>query len=164
MPSKVLPSLREKHDEYDLLRELLKSWANHKFLVKWLSRVFLPLQPPYRPRKVPIESLRTGRHFHSIIAVDYWPESRLLKPQNFAVKPHCFAAVPPVLGEATSWILFPTIPSVLSDHPLNRELPCPGRSAVGKFMALGARSATVAARRSSPPPPPSDSAWLELSG
>ncbi|KAK9179895.1 hypothetical protein WN943_029101 [Citrus x changshan-huyou] len=25
MPSKVLPSLREKHDEYDLLRELLKS-------------------------------------------------------------------------------------------------------------------------------------------
>ncbi|KAH9764293.1 hypothetical protein KPL70_001477 [Citrus sinensis] len=44
MPSKVLPSLREKHDEYDLLRELLKSWANHKFLVKWLSLVFLPLQ------------------------------------------------------------------------------------------------------------------------
>ncbi|KAK9182920.1 hypothetical protein WN944_026068 [Citrus x changshan-huyou] len=44
MPSKVLPSLREKHDEYDLLKELLKSWANHKFLVKWLSLVFLPLQ------------------------------------------------------------------------------------------------------------------------
>ncbi|KAK9182915.1 hypothetical protein WN944_026063 [Citrus x changshan-huyou] len=47
MPSKVLPSLREKHDEYDLLRELLKSWANHKFLAKWLSRVFLPLQAGY---------------------------------------------------------------------------------------------------------------------
>lgn len=113
-------------------------------------------RPPYRPRKVPVESLRTDRHFHSVIAVDYWPESRLLKP-------HCFTAILPVLGEATSWILFPTIPSVLFDHPLNRELPCPGRSAVGKFMALGARSATVAARRSSPPLP-SDSAWLELSG
>ncbi|KAK9179899.1 hypothetical protein WN943_029105 [Citrus x changshan-huyou] len=50
MPSKVLPSLREKHDEYDLLRELLKSWANHKFLAKWLSRVFLPLQAGYIPR------------------------------------------------------------------------------------------------------------------
>ena len=44
MPSKVLPFLREKHDEYDLLKELLKSWANHKFLVKWLSLIFLPLQ------------------------------------------------------------------------------------------------------------------------
>ena len=51
MPSKVLLSLREKHDEYDLLRELLKRWANHKFLVKWLSRVFLPLQVGYIPRK-----------------------------------------------------------------------------------------------------------------
>ncbi|GAY60761.1 hypothetical protein CUMW_204560 [Citrus unshiu] len=50
MPSKVLPYLREKHDEYDLLRELLKSWANHKFLAKWLSRVFLPLQAGYIPR------------------------------------------------------------------------------------------------------------------
>lgn len=36
---KVLPSLREKHDEF-LLRELVKRWANHKVMVRWLSRFF----------------------------------------------------------------------------------------------------------------------------
>ena len=43
--------MREKHDEYHLLRELLKSWANNEILVKWLSRVFLPLQVGYIPRR-----------------------------------------------------------------------------------------------------------------
>ncbi|XP_077240736.1 cullin-1-like [Tasmannia lanceolata] len=37
--STVLPSLREKHDEF-LLRELVKRWANHKVMVRWLSRFF----------------------------------------------------------------------------------------------------------------------------
>ncbi|XP_059625728.1 cullin-1-like isoform X2 [Cornus florida] len=37
--STVLPSLREKHDEF-MLRELVKRWANHKFMVRWLSRFF----------------------------------------------------------------------------------------------------------------------------
>jgi len=36
---KVLPSLREKHDEF-MLRELVKRWANHKVMVRWLSRFF----------------------------------------------------------------------------------------------------------------------------
>ncbi|GAY60760.1 hypothetical protein CUMW_204550 [Citrus unshiu] len=31
LPGFALPSLREKHDEYHLLRELLKSWANQEF-------------------------------------------------------------------------------------------------------------------------------------
>lgn len=35
----VLPSLREKHDEY-MLRELVKRWTNHKVMVRWLSRFF----------------------------------------------------------------------------------------------------------------------------
>ncbi|KAM3357884.1 cullin-1 [Capsicum galapagoense] len=35
----VLPSLREKHDEF-MLRELVKSWSNHKVMVRWLSRFF----------------------------------------------------------------------------------------------------------------------------
>ncbi|KAH0730543.1 hypothetical protein KY289_001731 [Solanum tuberosum] len=35
----VLPSLREKHDEF-MLRELVKRWSNHKVMVKWLSRFF----------------------------------------------------------------------------------------------------------------------------
>ncbi|XP_022758046.1 cullin-1-like isoform X1 [Durio zibethinus] len=37
--SKVLPSLKEKHDEF-MLRELVKRWANHKVMVRWLSRFF----------------------------------------------------------------------------------------------------------------------------
>ncbi|KAF5752210.1 cullin-1-like [Tripterygium wilfordii] len=35
----VLPSLREKHDEF-MLRELVKRWLNHKVMVRWLSRFF----------------------------------------------------------------------------------------------------------------------------
>ncbi|KAI5680407.1 hypothetical protein M9H77_01634 [Catharanthus roseus] len=35
----VLPSLREKHDEF-MLKELVKRWANHKLMVRWLSRFF----------------------------------------------------------------------------------------------------------------------------
>ncbi|KAI3982458.1 hypothetical protein MKX01_006816 [Papaver californicum] len=38
----VLPSLREKHDEF-LLRELEKRWINHKIMVRWLSRFFIYL-------------------------------------------------------------------------------------------------------------------------
>ncbi|KAL6517150.1 Cullin-1 [Orobanche minor] len=37
--STVLPSLREKHDEF-MLRELVKRWLNHKVMVRWLSRFF----------------------------------------------------------------------------------------------------------------------------
>ncbi|KAL3531439.1 hypothetical protein ACH5RR_010761 [Cinchona calisaya] len=37
--STVLPSLREKHDEF-MLRELVTRWANHKVMVRWLSRFF----------------------------------------------------------------------------------------------------------------------------
>ncbi|KAM3231468.1 cullin-1 [Capsicum chacoense] len=37
--STVLPSLREKHDEF-MLMELVKRWANHKLMVRWLSRFF----------------------------------------------------------------------------------------------------------------------------
>ncbi|AQK95109.1 cullin-1-like isoform X1 [Zea mays] len=35
----VLPSLREKHDEF-MLRELVQRWSNHKVMVRWLSRFF----------------------------------------------------------------------------------------------------------------------------
>ncbi|KAL5711512.1 Cullin-1 [Ranunculus cassubicifolius] len=35
----VLPSLREKHDEF-LLRELVMRWGNHKIMIRWLSRFF----------------------------------------------------------------------------------------------------------------------------
>ncbi|XP_049407933.1 cullin-1-like [Solanum stenotomum] len=35
----VLPSLRERHDEF-ILREIVKRWANHKTMIRWLSRFF----------------------------------------------------------------------------------------------------------------------------
>ncbi|KAH1107168.1 hypothetical protein J1N35_010936 [Gossypium stocksii] len=37
--STVLPSLKEKHDEF-MLRELVERWLNHKIMVKWLTRFF----------------------------------------------------------------------------------------------------------------------------
>ncbi|KAE9460567.1 hypothetical protein C3L33_07583, partial [Rhododendron williamsianum] len=37
--STVLPCLREKHGEF-LLKELVRRWANHKIMVRWLSRFF----------------------------------------------------------------------------------------------------------------------------
>ncbi|KAF7804825.1 cullin-1 [Senna tora] len=37
--STVLPSIKEKHDEF-MLQELVQRWANHKVMVRWLSRFF----------------------------------------------------------------------------------------------------------------------------
>ncbi|KAE8009557.1 hypothetical protein FH972_005988 [Carpinus fangiana] len=37
--STVLPTLKEKHDEF-MLRELVRRWLNHKVMVRWLSRFF----------------------------------------------------------------------------------------------------------------------------
>lgn len=46
----VLPSLRDKHDEF-MLRELVKRWANHKVMVKWLSRFFYYLDRYFIARR-----------------------------------------------------------------------------------------------------------------
>jgi len=35
----VLPAIKEKHDEF-MLKELKQRWANHKIMVRWLSRFF----------------------------------------------------------------------------------------------------------------------------
>ncbi|KAI3449521.1 hypothetical protein Pfo_006186 [Paulownia fortunei] len=37
--STIMPSLRDKHDEF-MLRELVKRWTNHKIMVRWLTRFF----------------------------------------------------------------------------------------------------------------------------
>ncbi|XP_007009824.2 PREDICTED: cullin-1 [Theobroma cacao] len=37
--STVLPSIRAKHDEF-MLKELVKRWANHKVMLRWLSHLF----------------------------------------------------------------------------------------------------------------------------
>ncbi|XP_027769672.1 cullin-1-like isoform X3 [Solanum pennellii] len=46
----VLPSLREKHDEF-MLRELVKRWLNNKVMIRWLSRFFHYLERYFISRK-----------------------------------------------------------------------------------------------------------------
>ncbi|XP_073307786.1 cullin-1-like [Primulina huaijiensis] len=48
--STVLPSLREKHDEF-MLRELVNRWLNHKIMVRWLSRFFYYLDRYFIARR-----------------------------------------------------------------------------------------------------------------
>ncbi|XP_077218085.1 cullin-1-like [Tasmannia lanceolata] len=48
--STVLPSLIEKHGEF-MLRELVKRWANHKVMVRWLSRFFYYLDRYFITRR-----------------------------------------------------------------------------------------------------------------
>jgi len=42
--------MRERHGEY-MLRELVKRWANHKILVRWLSRFCFYLDRFYVARR-----------------------------------------------------------------------------------------------------------------
>ncbi|KAL0371417.1 UNVERIFIED_CONTAM: Cullin-1 [Sesamum angustifolium] len=46
----VMPSLREKHDEF-LLRELVKRWSDHKLMVRWLPRFFHYLDRDFIARR-----------------------------------------------------------------------------------------------------------------
>uniref|UniRef100_A0A7N0UII2 Cullin-1 n=1 Tax=Kalanchoe fedtschenkoi TaxID=63787 RepID=A0A7N0UII2_KALFE len=46
----VLPSLKEKHDEF-MLRELVRRWGNHKVMVRWLSRFFYYLDRYFIARR-----------------------------------------------------------------------------------------------------------------
>ncbi|GMY16841.1 cullin-1 [Fagus crenata] len=48
--STVLPSITEKHDEF-MLRELVRRWLNHKFMVRWLLRFFHYLDRDFIPRR-----------------------------------------------------------------------------------------------------------------
>nr|AAU44033.1 putative cullin 1 [Oryza sativa Japonica Group] len=56
--SMVLPSLRDKHDEF-MLRELVKRWSNHKIMVRWLSRFFFYLDRYFISRRslIPLEQV-----------------------------------------------------------------------------------------------------------
>ncbi|CAL9238164.1 unnamed protein product [Arabidopsis halleri] len=64
----VLPSLREKHDEY-MLRELVKRWNNHKLMVRQLAIIFRYLDRYFFPRKRINSSLREVGliYFHDLI-------------------------------------------------------------------------------------------------
>ena len=42
----VLPSLRDRHDEF-LLRELIRRWENHRIMNKWMQKFFMYLDRYY---------------------------------------------------------------------------------------------------------------------
>ncbi|XP_023643977.1 putative cullin-like protein 2 [Capsella rubella] len=46
----VLPSLREKTDEY-MLQELVKRWNNHNVMLRWLARFFAHIDRYYVPKR-----------------------------------------------------------------------------------------------------------------
>ncbi|CAI0466801.1 unnamed protein product [Linum tenue] len=85
--SMVLPSLREKHDEF-LLRELVKRWANHKVMVRWLSRFFHFLDRKFCPqRSLPLLNEVGFNCFRNLLYCSYdtdlvSPVFRLIKSER----------------------------------------------------------------------------------
>lgn len=91
----------------------------------------------FRPRLVPIGSSCNSGHRHAILITRKRSESCRSKSWKVAESPLQFAVISPVSGDATTWVLFPTIFSVLSDQPQpSGELICRW-SAVEWFTALG---------------------------
>ncbi|KAI4311629.1 hypothetical protein MLD38_036510 [Melastoma candidum] len=64
--SSVLPSLREKHDEF-MLRELVKRWGNHKVMVRWLSRFFYYLDRYFIARRSLLPLNEVGMCFRELV-------------------------------------------------------------------------------------------------
>ena len=71
-------------------------------------------------------------------------------------------SIPPILGDATAWILILSSSLSFSDYPRHLKPPFGPRTTAGKLAAWEARSAAIDARGKSPLAL-LDSAWLELS-
>ena len=67
----VLPSLREKHDEF-MLRELVKRWSNHKVMVRWLSRFFHDLDRYFIARRSLPSLTEVGLTCFRDLVLDYF--------------------------------------------------------------------------------------------
>lgn len=91
----------------------------------------------HRPRLVPIGSSCDAGHLHVILVAVKHSESCRSKPWKVTESPLQFAVVSPVSGDATTWVLFSTIPSVFSDQPQPPEEPICRWSAVEGFTGLG---------------------------
>ncbi|KAL1524971.1 hypothetical protein AB1Y20_019847 [Prymnesium parvum] len=64
---RILPRIREKHDEY-MLRELVRRWKNHKLMIRFLSHVFKYLDRFYVKRLSVPELAEVGsQRFHEIV-------------------------------------------------------------------------------------------------
>jgi cullin 1 len=70
-PLKVLPSIKEKHDKF-MLMELVKRWANHKIMIRWLSRFFQYISRTYIQKYTnvsPLYELGVTR-FHDLVCYE----------------------------------------------------------------------------------------------
>jgi len=67
LSARILPRIREKHDEY-MLRELVRRWENHKLMIRFLSHVFKYLDRFYVKRLSLPELAEVGsQNFHEIV-------------------------------------------------------------------------------------------------
>jgi len=67
LSARILPRIREKHDEY-MLRELVRRWENHKLMIRFLSHVFKYLDRFYVKRLSLPELAEVGsQSFHEIV-------------------------------------------------------------------------------------------------
>jgi len=67
LSARILPRIREKHDEY-MLRELVRRWENHKLMIRFLSHVFKYLDRFYVKRLSLPELAQVGsQNFHEIV-------------------------------------------------------------------------------------------------
>ena len=67
LSTRVLPRIREKHDEA-MLRELVRRWDNHKLFIKFLSHIFKYIDRFYVKRLSLPELVDVGnQEFHNII-------------------------------------------------------------------------------------------------
>lgn len=70
LTSTVLPSLRDRHDEF-LLRELIRRWENHRIMNKWMQKFFMYLDRYYvKHHSLPTLEEAGLKHFKELIFDD----------------------------------------------------------------------------------------------
>ena len=125
-------------------------------------RYYFHFWPLHWPRLVSIGRSCDAGHFHVNLLAEKRSESCRLKPWKATEPPLQFVAISPISGDAITWVLLPTIPSVFSDQSHPPGEPICRWLVVERFTALGAQSGAITTRERSPPPP-LDSARPEVS-
>ncbi|KAL3922533.1 MAG: hypothetical protein SGPRY_004527 [Prymnesium sp.] len=88
LSARILPRIREKHDEY-MLRELVRRWENHKLMIRFLSHVF-----KYLVRKQAAQSLLPNSPEQSLSHVqDRFYVKRLSLPELAEVGSQSFREI-----------------------------------------------------------------------
>ena len=97
---------------------------------------YFHFRPLHRPRLVPIGRSCDAGHLHANLVAEKRSESCRLKPWKAAEPPLQFAVISPISGDAITWVLLPTIPSVFSDQsqpPGGADLPLIGHWRIHGF-------------------------------